>query len=102
MSAAKQMGADVVVTLSSSETLTLLNVALSSLTAGNVVLDNPLPVSASPNTGWTTVGAGGTLTGGATNHSLQAMRNGVTLIGGAGDGSYFMYNHGTKMVETRW
>ncbi|MGY8662688.1 Ig-like domain-containing protein [Bradyrhizobium sp. UFLA05-109] len=99
MSAAKQMGADVVVTLSSSETLTLQNVALSSLTAANVVLDNPLPVSASPNTAWTTVGAGGTLTGGATNDSLQAMGDGVTLIGGAGDDSYFMYNHETKVVE---
>ena len=78
-SVAKQVGADVVVTLSSSETLTLQNVALSSLTAANVALDNPLPVSASPNTAWTTVGAGGTLTGGATNDSLQAMGDGVTL-----------------------
>lgn len=59
MSAAKQTGTDVIVTLSSSETLTLQNVALSSLTAANVVLDNPLPVSASPNTAWTTIGAGG-------------------------------------------
>ncbi|MCP3460039.1 Ig-like domain-containing protein [Bradyrhizobium sp. CCGUVB23] len=99
MSAAKQTGTDVVVTLSSSETLTLQNVALSSLTAANVVLDNPLPVSASPNTAWTTVGAGGTLTGGAKNDSLQAMGDGVTLIGGAGDDSYFMYNHETKVVE---
>ena len=99
MSVAKQVGADIVVTLSSTETLTLQNTALSSLSAANVVLDNPLPVSASPNTAWTTVGAGGTLAGGATNDSLQAMGNGVTLIGGAGDDSYFMYNHGTKVVE---
>ncbi|MGY4607006.1 Ca2+-binding RTX toxin-like protein [Bradyrhizobium sp. USDA 4474] len=99
MSAAKQTGADVVVTLSSSETLTLQNVALSSLSAANVILDSPLPVSASPNTAWTTVGAGGMLTGGATNDSLQAMGDGVTLIGGAGDDSYFMYNHETKVVE---
>jgi Ca2+-binding RTX toxin-like protein len=99
ISAAKQTGADVVVMLSSSETLTLQNVALSSLTVANVVLDNPLLVSASPNTAWTTIGAGGTLTGGATNDSLQAMGDGVTLIGGAGDDSYFMYNHETKVVE---
>ncbi|MBR1170972.1 Ig-like domain-containing protein, partial [Bradyrhizobium liaoningense] len=97
--AARQLGADVIVTLSSTETLTLQNVALSSLTAANVILDNPLLVSASPNTAWTTVGAGGTLTGGATNDSLQAMGDGVTLTGGAGDDSYFMYNHGTKVVE---
>ncbi|WP_156944260.1 Ig-like domain-containing protein [Bradyrhizobium sp. Ec3.3] len=99
MSAAKQIGADVVVTLSSTETLTLQNIALSSFTSANVVLDNPLPASAAPDTAWTTVGAGGTLTGGATNDSLQAMGDGVTLIGGAGDDSYFMYNHGTKVVE---
>ncbi|WBL80335.1 Ig-like domain-containing protein [Bradyrhizobium xenonodulans] len=99
MSAAKQTGADVVVTLSSSEALTLQNVSLSSLAAANVVLDNPLPVSAAPNTAWTTVGAGGTLTGSAINDSLQAMGDGVTLIGGAGDDSYFMYNHETKVVE---
>ncbi|MDH2406088.1 Ig-like domain-containing protein, partial [Bradyrhizobium sp. SSUT18] len=99
MSVATQVGTDVVVTLSSSEALTLQNVSLSSLTAANVVLDNPLPVSAAPNTAWTTVGAGGTLTGGAINDSLQAMGDGVTLIGGAGDDSYFMYNHETKVVE---
>ncbi|TYL87162.1 Ig-like domain-containing protein, partial [Bradyrhizobium cytisi] len=99
LSVAKQTGTDVVVTLSSSESLTLQNVALSSLTSANVILDNPLPVSAAPNTAWTTVGAGGTLTGGATNDSLQAMGDGVTLIGGGGDDSYFMYNHETKVVE---
>ncbi|WFU39379.1 Ig-like domain-containing protein [Bradyrhizobium sp. CB82] len=99
MSAAKQIGTDVIVTLSSTETLTLQNIALSSFTPANVVLDNPLPVSAAPNTPWTTVGTGGTLTGGAMNDSLQAMGDGVTLIGGAGDDSYFMYNHGTKVVE---
>lgn len=27
------------------------------------------------------------------------MGDGVTLIGGAGDDSYFMYNHETKVVE---
>ncbi|QPF90265.1 Ig-like domain-containing protein [Bradyrhizobium commune] len=98
-SAASQVGTDVVVKLSSSETLTIQNVALSSLTAANVALDNPLPTSAAPNTAWTTVGAGGTLTGGATNDSLQAMGDGVTLVGGAGDDTFYMLNHETKVVE---
>ncbi|MET4279031.1 Ca2+-binding RTX toxin-like protein [Bradyrhizobium sp. F1.1.1] len=96
---AKQVGADVVVALSASETLTFQSIGLSSLTAANVLLDNPLVASAAPNTAWTTIGAGGTLLGGTNNDSLQAMGDGVTLIGGAGDDTYFMYNHGTQVVE---
>src|SRR5260370_22768516 len=90
MSAAKQVGADVIVTLSSSETLTLQNIALSSVTAANVLLDNPLPVIASPNTAWTTVGAGGTLAGGATNDTLHAIGAVVTFIRGGARDSYFL------------
>lgn len=99
LSATKQVGSDVVVTLSSSETLTFQNVALSAITTANVILDNPLLTSGSPNTAWTTVQAKGTLTGGATNDSLQAMGEGATLVGGAGDDTYYTYNHGTKIVE---
>src|SRR6266404_4944552 len=99
LAAAQQVGSVTVVPLSSSETVTLQNVNLSYLTAANVVLDNPLPVSGSPNTAAVTVPAGGTLTTGAMNDSLQALGDGVTLIGGAGDDSYFMYNHNTKVVE---
>lgn len=99
LSATKQVGSDVVVTLSSSETLTFQNVALSTITTDNVILDNPLPTSASSNTPWTTVQASGTLTGGATNDLLQAMGDGATLIGGAGDDTFYTYNHGTKIVE---
>ena len=61
LAAATQVGSDTVVTLSSSETLTLQNVALSTLVASNVALDNPLPAS---GTAWNwagTVPAGGTL-----------------------------------------
>lgn len=99
VAAATQLGSDTVVTLSSTETLTLQNVALSSLVASNVVLDNPLQGSAPPNTAALTVQAGGTLTGSAMNDSLQALGTGVTLIGGAGDDTYFMYDHNTKVVE---
>jgi Ca2+-binding RTX toxin-like protein len=97
--AARQVGTDIVVTLSATETLTLQNVALSSLTAASVALDNPLPGSAAPNTAAVTVQAGGTLTTGAMNDSLQALGTGVTLVGGAGDDTYFMYDHNTKVVE---
>ncbi|MBR0697911.1 Ig-like domain-containing protein [Bradyrhizobium lablabi] len=99
LAAARQVGSDTVVSLSSTETLTLQNVTLSSLVASNVVLDNPLQGSASPNTAALSVLAGGTLTGGAMNDSLQASGTGVTLIGGTGDDSYFMFDHNTKVVE---
>ncbi|WGR78361.1 MULTISPECIES: Ig-like domain-containing protein [unclassified Bradyrhizobium] len=99
MAAATQAGADTVVTLSSTETLTLQNVTLSALVADNVVLDNPLPTS---GTAWNwagTVPAGGTLTTGATNDGMEAGGTGVTLIGGAGDDTYYVYDHNTKVVE---
>jgi len=99
LAAAAQVGSDTIVTLSSSETLTLQNVALSALTAANVALDNPLPTS---GTAWNwagTVPAGGTLTTGATNDGMQAGGTGVTLIGGAGDDTYYVYDHNTKVVE---
>ncbi|MDQ8728499.1 family 16 glycosylhydrolase [Bradyrhizobium sp. LHD-71] len=97
--AAEQVGSDTVVTLSATETLTLQNVALSSLVAENVALDNPLPPSGKINSPWVAVPAGETYTGGTTNDSMQASGNGVTLIGGAGDDTYFTYNHNTTVVE---
>ena len=99
LAAAKQLGSDTVVTLSSSEVLTLQNVALSTLTAANIALDNPLPTS---GTAWNwagTVAAGGTLTTGAANDSMEAGGAGVSLIGGAGDDTYYVYDHNTKVVE---
>ncbi|WP_426434887.1 Ig-like domain-containing protein [Bradyrhizobium genosp. P] len=45
LAAATQVGSDTVVALSSTETLTLQNVALSSLVASNVALDDPLQSS---------------------------------------------------------
>ncbi|MGV7215573.1 Ig-like domain-containing protein [Bradyrhizobium sp. UFLA05-112] len=99
VAAASQVGADTVVTLSSTETLTLQNVALSTLVANDVALDNPLPAS---GTAWNwagTVPAGSTLTTGATNDGIQAGGTGVTLIGGAGDDTYYVYDHNTKVVE---
>ncbi|MBR0903924.1 Ig-like domain-containing protein [Bradyrhizobium liaoningense] len=99
LAAATQVGSDTVVTLSSTETLTLQNVALSTLVASNVALDNPLPAS---GTAWNwagTVPAGGTLTTGTTNDGMQAGGTGVTLIGRAGDDTYYVYDHNTKVVE---
>ncbi|TYO61580.1 family 16 glycosylhydrolase [Bradyrhizobium hipponense] len=99
LAAATQVGSDTIVTLSSTETLTLQNVALSTLVANNVALDNPLPAS---GTAWNwagTVPAGGTLTTGATNDGMEAGGTGVTLIGGAGDDTYYVYDHNTKVVE---
>lgn len=99
LAAATQVGSDIVVTLSSTETLTLQNVALSALVADNVALDNPLPAS---GTAWNwagTVPAGGTLTTGATNDGIEAGGTGVILIGGAGDDTYYVYDHNTKVVE---
>jgi Ca2+-binding RTX toxin-like protein len=99
LAAAKQAGSDTVVTLSSSEALTLENVALSALTAANVALDNPLPTS---GTAWNwagTVPAGGTLATGATNDGMEAGGTGVILAGGAGDDTYYVYDHNTKVVE---
>lgn len=99
LAAATQVGADTVVTLSSTETLTLQNFTLSALVADNVALDNPLPAS---GTAWNwagTVPAGGTLTTGATNDGMEAGGTGVTLIGGGGDDTYYVYDHNTKVVE---
>lgn len=99
LAAATQVGSDTIVTLSSTETLTLQNVALSTLVANNVALDNPLPAS---GTAWNwagTVPGGGTLTTGATNDGMEAGGTGVTLIGGAGDDTYYVYDHNTKVVE---
>lgn len=99
LSAATQVGSDTVVMLSSNETLTLQNFALSTLVASNVALDNPLLAS---GTAWNWAGtapAGGTLTTGATNDGVEAGGTGVTLIGGAGDDTYYVYDHNTKVVE---
>ncbi|MDQ8728500.1 family 16 glycosylhydrolase [Bradyrhizobium sp. LHD-71] len=98
--AAKQVGSDTVVTLSATETLTLQNVTLASLVPANVALDNPLPPSGRTNSDLVTVPAGETATGGATNDPLQALGDNVTLIGGAGDDTYFlMYDQDTKAVH---
>lgn len=99
LAAATQVSANTVVTLSSTETVTLQNVTLSALVADNVALDNPLPTSGTASNWAGTVPAGGTLTTGATNDGMEAGGTGVTLIGGAGDDTYYVYDHNTKVVE---
>ena len=99
LAAAHQVGSDIVVTLSTSETLTLQNVTLSSLTAENVALDNPLPTSGAINNTGGVAPADTTLTTGAMNDSLQAGGTGVTLVGGTGDDTYYVYDHNTKINE---
>src|SRR5260370_26344961 len=73
LAAAQQVGSVAVVTLSSSETVTLQNVNLSYLTAANVDLDIPLPVCSTPNTTAGTLPSRGPLTTGAINGSLHAI-----------------------------
>jgi len=95
LAAAHQVGSDIVVTLSTNETLTLQNVTLSSLTAENVALDNPLPTSGAINNTGGIAPTDTTLTTGAMNDSLQAGGTGVTLVGGTGDDTYYVYDHNT-------
>ncbi|MBR1151560.1 cadherin-like domain-containing protein [Bradyrhizobium sp. JYMT SZCCT0428] len=99
LAVAKQVGSDTVVNLSSTEKLTLQNVALSSLVTANVVLDNPLPASGAANTTLTAVQADSALVSGSANDYLQATGTGVTLAGGGGDDRYVVYDHNTKVVE---
>jgi len=98
VAAAKQVGADTVIKLSSTETLTLQSVTLSNLVATNVALDRPLPASAAP-VNFPPAVSTGSLTTGATNDRLQASGTSVTLIGGAGDDTYTVYDHNTAVIE---
>ncbi|MFK4576642.1 cadherin-like domain-containing protein [Bradyrhizobium ottawaense] len=98
LAAAKQVGSDTVIVLSSAETVTLKNATLTSLAAANVQLDNPLPASATASFAPAAAGTG-TLYGTLGNDKLQASGAAVTLVGGAADDTYVIYDRTTKVVE---
>jgi hypothetical protein len=77
LTAAVQVGSDTIVTLSSTENLTLQNVVLSTLVADNVALDNPLPASGTASNWAGTVAAGGTLTTGAADDGMGPAARGL-------------------------
>ncbi|MCK1454066.1 cadherin-like domain-containing protein [Bradyrhizobium sp. 35] len=98
LAAAKQVGSDTVIALSSAETVTLKNVAVTSLVAANVQLDNPLPLSATATYVPAAVTTG-TAYGTSGNDKLQASGAAVTLVGGAADDTYVVYDRTTKVLE---
>jgi Ca2+-binding RTX toxin-like protein len=103
LAASKQVGTDTLVTLSSGETVTLENTALSALTAANLVIVNPpapAAVASAAINNWSLAAvAASTLTGTAGNDYLVSTAPGSTLIGGAGDDTYLAYDFNTKIVE---
>ncbi|TWI23409.1 beta-glucanase (GH16 family) [Bradyrhizobium yuanmingense] len=96
--AARQVGSDAVIALSSTETVTLKNVAVSSLVAANIQLDNPLPLSGTA-TYAPAAAVTGTIYGTSGNDKLQASGAAVTLVGGAADDTYIVYDRSTSVVE---
>jgi Ca2+-binding RTX toxin-like protein len=99
LAASAQSGADVVVTLTGSETLTLSNVELAALEPPNLELDRPLPSSGDPANWDSTSTPGDTLSGTSGNDQLTGNVADVTLIGGSGDDTYFVWDHTNRVVE---
>ena len=97
--ASVQSGADVVVTLTGGETLTLRNVDFDTLAPGNLEFDRPLPSSGEPTTWSSSEDAGSTLTGTADNDQLTASAANITLVGGLGDDTYFVWDHSNVVTE---
>lgn len=97
--ASAQSGADVIVTLPGGETLTLRNVEIDALLPANLELDKPLPSSGDPANWQKTSVIGSTLSGTPGNDQLTAEVPEVTLIGGSGDDTYFVWNHTDTVVE---
>src|SRR5690349_16235257 len=59
----------------------------------------PLPVSGAPTTWSSTDEVGSTLYGTGDNDQLSGSAKDITLIGGAGDDTYFVYDHTNIVVE---
>ena len=97
--ASVQTGADVRVSLSGGQTLLLRNVNLSELVPENVIVDWRLPWSGSATTWTSTDTVGSTLQGTAGNDQLTASAPDVTLVGGSGDDTYFVWDHTDTVVE---
>lgn len=115
LAAARQSGGDTVVTLGNGETLTLKNVAASTLIAANVTVQNDAaalamktavtmvsaaasPLSAAVNN-WMTGSVAGAVVGGTLrNDQISANAANLTLAGGLGDDTYII-NSTTRVVE---
>lgn len=93
----RQSGANTVLTLDGTTTLTLVNVAASALQAQNFVFESVLPVSANPSTYQTITSGTGTGTSG--NDTLATSKPNVTLVGGAGDDTYYVSYQSDAIVE---
>lgn len=103
-----QEGGNVVIQLSSSETLTLNNTTISNLKSSSFVTEyvgvvTPIYV-ALPNSGASTTWAtynveGGTWTGTSANNTISTNTANVTLQGGAGDDVYRVVSPETKIIE---
>lgn len=111
-----QSGANTVVSLGGGETLTLMGVTASSIAPSSVVFaqDPPAPpppppaapppadtlVPSGKSTYWMTSSvAGSTLVGTSGNDALSAGAGNITLIGGAGDDIYTVYNQTDTVIE---
>lgn len=97
--ASVQSGTDVHVTLASGETLTLSNVDRDALRPENLEFDQPLPASGAPTTWNSSEQEGSTLAGTAGNDQLAASAPNITLVGGVGDDTYFVWDHTDIVVE---
>ena len=96
--ASVQVGADVRISLSDGATLLLRNVSLGDLTPANVVVDWRLAWSGSPTTWLSADQPRTSLSGTSGNDQLTASAEHITLSGGAGDDTYFVWDH-TNIIE---
>lgn len=94
--ALKQVGADTVISLGGTDTLTLKNVTATQLVQANLAFDHTLAASGSP-TRWFTM-LTGIFDGTSGNDMLSTNVAGVTLRGGAGDDTYSVVD-GDTIVE---
>lgn len=67
--------------------------------AAAMTMSLPLPESGAPTTWSSTDEVGSTLYGTGDNDQLSGSAKGITLIGGAGDDTYFVYDHTNIVVE---
>ncbi|HTJ58723.1 MAG TPA: family 16 glycosylhydrolase [Devosiaceae bacterium] len=99
MAAAHQVGANTVIALSGTESVTLNNVRLSSLVPGNVQLDYILPASGASTSWLKATTAGQVLNGTFGNDTITTASDQVTLAGGKGDDIYVVSDSQTQVIE---
>jgi len=95
-----QSGADTVIALGDSETLTLKNVRATDILTGNVVLEFDLPTSSGGTANTFTTGtAGASLVGTSNNDYFIANAANVTASGGAGNDIYVFGDQSDVAIE---